>query len=401
MRQPLLWVFLFGVIALFAQDKKQPEKQNKPKEQKDFVALAKAKGGDEKTEKAVEMALEWLARHQCVDTKEKSLLGSWELKCRECVGQRPAVKGFRVALTALAMLAFVRHGNTHKEGKYKNVVKRAAEFLLRNQTEEGWLGAEMEVDWWIYNHAIATMALCELLAESKDFKWKELVDGCARAVKCILKAQNPGLGWRYRIRSGDNDSSITGWMVKALKAAERVGVLDISKKEWAKAYIGALNWFARCTNPQTGWVGYMSKFDSGSVIPGVNDKYERLPAMTAVATLSRLLCGFKPDNPVVKKSVRVLMRHLPVWDLKVDPKAIKVDMYYWYFATYALFLHGGDVWKRWNDALKRMLLTNQCKEGCRKGSWDPVGKWGMVGGRVYSTALCTLMLEVYYWNPQK
>ena len=35
-------------------------------------------------------------------------------------------------------------------------------------------------------------------------------------------------------------------------------------------------------------------------------------------------------------------------------------------------------------------------EGCFKGSWDPLDAWGEEGGRVYSTSLLTMCLEVYY-----
>ena len=31
-----------------------------------------------------------------------------------------------------------------------------------------------------------------------------------------------------------------------------------------------------------------------------------------------------------------------------------------------------------------------------RGSWDPVGPWGVDGGRVYSTAILAMCLEVYY-----
>ena len=34
--------------------------------------------------------------------------------------------------------------------------------------------------------------------------------------------------------------------------------------------------------------------------------------------------------------------------------------------------------------------------GKAAGSWEPTGEWAPVAGRVYQTALCTLMLEVYY-----
>ena len=38
----------------------------------------------------------------------------------------------------------------------------------------------------------------------------------------------------------------------------------------------------------------------------------------------------------------------------------------------------------------------QRDDGDEKGSWDPIGPWGFAGGRVYSTALMTLTLEVYF-----
>ena len=56
----------------------------------------------------------------------------------------------------------------------------------------------------------------------------------------------------------------------------------------------------------------------------------------------------------------------------------------------------GKGWVKWNWALKKALLPHQVTEGCARGSWDPDGPWGTQGGRVYSTALCTLMLQNYY-----
>ena len=57
---------------------------------------------------------------------------------------------------------------------------------------------------------------------------------------------------------------------------------------------------------------------------------------------------------------------------------------------------GGPAWSAWNGALKKALLQHQRKDGHLAGSFDPVGTYGKVGGRVYSTALCALMLEGYY-----
>jgi hypothetical protein len=54
--------------------------------------------------------------------------------------------------------------------------------------------------------------------------------------------------------------------------------------------------------------------------------------------------------------------------------------------------------------MKKALLDNQCKggpmdgtENDKDGSWDPVGGGHVpTGGRVFSTALGALSLEVYY-----
>ena len=50
--------------------------------------------------------------------------------------------------------------------------------------------------------------------------------------------------------------------------------------------------------------------------------------------------------------------------------------------------------------MKTAIVDHQRKDGCARGSWDPVGPWGREGGRVYSTALCTMCLEVYYRYPR-
>ncbi len=47
-------------------------------------------------------------------------------------------------------------------------------------------------------------------------------------------------------------------------------------------------------------------------------------------------------------------------------------------------------------ALTEQLLSHQQQSGRTAGSWDSTDRWSKLGGRVYQTALCTLMLEVYY-----
>ena len=71
-------------------------------------------------------------------------------------------------------------------------------------------------------------------------------------------------------------------------------------------------------------------------------------------------------------------------------------MYYWYYGTLAMYQVGGTAWTTWNKAMSSAIIEQQRQDGHFKGSWDPIGAWGEEGGRVYSTALLTLCLEVYY-----
>ena len=50
----------------------------------------------------------------------------------------------------------------------------------------------------------------------------------------------------------------------------------------------------------------------------------------------------------------------------------------------------------WHEADFEALVPTQRVAGCEDGSWDPIGEWGGIGGRVYATAMSAMTLEVYY-----
>ena len=90
-----------------------------------------------------------------------------------------------------------------------------------------------------------------------------------------------------------------------------------------------------------------------------------------------------------ERNVDTLLETLPNW--KDDGR---IDFYYWYYGSYAMYQMGGKHWKAWNKAMKEAVLDSQRKDGSSKGSWDPIGPWGPEGGRVFSTALMCLCCEV-------
>ena len=61
-----------------------------------------------------------------------------------------------------------------------------------------------------------------------------------------------------------------------------------------------------------------------------------------------------------------------------------------------MYQYGGNPWREWNEDLRELLISEQVTHGANAGSWDPRPPWGPYGGRLYSTTLSTLCLEVYY-----
>ena len=72
------------------------------------------------------------------------------------------------------------------------------------------------------------------------------------------------------------------------------------------------------------------------------------------------------------------------------------DIYFNYYVT--LFLHhvGGPFWEFWNPRMREHLIATQSKYGHEAGSWFFENKFGEEGGRLYTTAMAAMTLEVYY-----
>ncbi|MEC7776697.1 MAG: hypothetical protein VYC32_11435, partial [Planctomycetota bacterium] len=314
-----------------------------------------------------------------------------------------------VGVTALAILAFTGYGHTHITGKHAHFVaclKKAAKYMLKQQTmrtgdpaRDGRYGGEAS-EQWIYSHAIATMAMAELLLMSNDFKLKKSV---REATKLCLRAQNDGRGWRYGIKPGDNDTSVTGWMVLALKTAKQCR-LGLPKGAFQSSFKGALKWFDYAT-ASNGKVGYNVPGDEGSRLAAGHAKpypfSKNLSCMTAVGVLCRLFSGESRRTASIRSGVDILSQQPPVWHEQKGRSLSTINIYYWYYATYAMFQFGGKPWLAWNEKMQKALIDTQRAEYKDDspevdGSWDPIGEWGISGGRVYSTALGAMTLEVYY-----
>ena len=116
------------------------------------------------------------------------------------------------------------------------------------------------------------------------------------------------------------------------------------------------------------------------------------PTMTAVGLLCTQYLHAGRADPAIIGGVQDLMANLP------DGRAPNV--YYWYYATQVMHNMNDKNWDAWNHRMRRILVDSQCRIGCATGSWDPDNPvrdvWGVQGGRVMTTSLSALTLEVYY-----
>ena len=90
-------------------------------------------------------------------------------------------------ITALAVLALLGAGNTHLEGEHRTAVQHGLEFLLASQRSDGCLAGNAKLFASTYCHGMATLALAEALAVSRDQRLKPAVE---RAVGYTIAAQH-------------------------------------------------------------------------------------------------------------------------------------------------------------------------------------------------------------------
>jgi hypothetical protein len=220
---------------------------------------------------------------------------------------------------------------------------------------------------------MAMLALGEALATTGD---RRLYEPVRRAVDYSLHAQHRGQGgWRYR-PGDEGDMSQFGWQVLALKSAQLGGVeVPLEANRLMQQFLN------RCTS---GTSGGLAGYQPGQP-PTVT--------MTAEALLCRHFLLTEVPRATNNEASQYLLQHLP--------GAGETNFYYWYYGTLAMFHIGGPGWETWNQHLTKTLTQSQQKSGPEAGSWEPVGIWCGYGGRVYSTAIATLSLEVYYRYSQK
>jgi len=310
------------------------------------------------TETAVLKALEWLKDHQLPD-------GSWEGEGRAKT---------KTAMTGLALLAFLAHGETPSSERYGPTVEKAIRFLV----ETDWKGDRFRnVDSTYYGHGIATYALCEAYALTRIPNVKTVAE---QALARILRGQQETGAFNYGLVASHTrrDSSVMGWQNQAMKAGYIAG---LEVPGLAEAMEKGVNGYKLNFDPQRRMFAYAPEGVGAEVKGGLST--------TCMAVLCLQLAGHGND-PETKAGFESMKGMSADYN---NPKGLGGHpLYVWYYATQAHFHVGGSVWDEWNSTFARSFVGAQNADG----SWTPIHGNEKDYGPVYATSFCAVTLMVYY-----
>lgn len=329
----------------------------------------------------VRRALNWMAKEQSND-------GHWEA----LGGQYP------ITMTALGGMSLLMEGSTAREGKYKDRIRKARDYLMSKVQPNGMIGnpnTPGEAGRYMYGHGFALLFLaCVYGDEEEGEQRRKLEDMLVRACQFSHDAQtrrkstrdNKDLGgWGYMsAKEGNNfdEGSVTITQVQALRAARNAGI-----KVPPEAIPMSVIYLRDSTNQQGGIIYSLAGGGGG----------DGRPALTAAA----ISCGFSAgdyNSPLVKQWFKFCKERVPL----LGAGRFGHDEYTHYYFSQAMYMLGDDgwnklfpgdkdgmTWTKYRNATFKYLKETQVKEGADYGYWT-----GGHVGPVFITAVHLTMLQL-------
>ena len=284
-----------------------------------------------------------------------------------------------MAVTALAVMAFLSAGHVPGEGPYGDAVASGIRYDLDNQQTNGLLASRFNGGAEMYDHGICTLMLAEVAGMTDAKRAEDLRKRLEAAVSVILAGQRKGTGfnqdrdrggWRYTVTGFDADLSVTGWQVLALRAAKNVGC-DVPQER-----IQAANdYVKRCHDVRTGGFTYTTYGNVTVPCTGVGILCLELSGKEAHQSAEALKAG----SYVLKTPLNSASQHF---------------YYGVYYTSQAMFQLGENYWKSYRDDLHKLLLRTNSPSA--NGSWAGRGGDDARYGAGYCTAMAILALTVEY-----
>ena len=268
--------------------------------------------------------------------------------------------GATAAITALSGIAFMADGNLPGRGKYGDNVKKAVDFIVRNQQESG-LFTTSASQGEMYSHGFATLFLAEVYGMTPRADIREKLK---LAVDLIVRSQNRDGGWRYFPVRHDADVSVTVCQIMALRAARNAGIF-VPK-----------NTVDRCTK----YIKSCQNSDGGFLYQKILNPQSNWPR-TAAGLVALYSAGIY-EGDEISNALKYMMDHLPRGEM------IRHEAFYFYghyYAVQAMWQAGGQYWRQWYPAIRDELLGRQMQDG----SWSD-----LTVNSEYGTAMACIVLQM-------
>jgi hypothetical protein len=326
----------------------------------------------------VKKGLEYLARTQFKD-------GHWE----GLNGQ------YAISMTALGGMAMLCEGSTLREGKYRDNIRRATNWLMDRAQPNGLIGVATsmaEGGRYMYGHGFGMLFLSCVVGEEDNARRRaRLVEILEKAAKYTRDAQTNRGGWGYvSAKDGSNfdEGSVTITQVQALRAARNAGIIVPNA-----AIKDSIKYLQDSTNDQGG-IMYSLSFGGGR-------RSEGRPALTAAA----ICCGFSAgeyQGDLVKKWLNFCQLHLT---LPGDGRRMGHDEYTHYYYAQVVYVLGEDrykklfpkarsdeviSWKKYRKAVFDEFKRTQSADG----SWSADSWTARMVGPVYVTACYLTIMQL-------
>jgi len=364
MKSTSTWAVLLGSLALLLSPVHPVRSEEIPAEYRATIA----KG------------LEWMAKNQHKD-------GHWEA----FGGQYP------MTMTGIGGMSLLMEGSTIREGKYRDNIRRAVDWLMSHSMPNGMLGNPNmpgEAGRYMYGHGFSLMFLsCVYGEEEEGDRRKKLEDILTRAAQFSRDAQTRRKsprdgktdvgGWGYvSAKEGNNfdEGSVTVTQVQALRAARNAGI-----KVPPEAIREAIAYLDVSTNGQGGVIYSLGGGGGG----------DGRPALTAAA----IACGFSSGDyhsPLVKKWFKFCQQNLG----GLGGNRFGHDEYTHYYYAQGVYILGEDGYgKLFPESSKEERLTwskyrkstfeNLVRTQAADGSWS-----GGHVGPIFITAVHLTIMQL-------
>jgi hypothetical protein len=298
--------------------------------------------------KTVEKGLEWLAKQQNKD-------GHWSQN-----------EQYPITMTAVSGMAMLMEGSTMREGRYKDNIKRAADYLMARSMPNGMIGNPNipgESGRYMYGHGYALLFLsCVYGEEEEGERRKKLEEILVKAAKFSRDSQTSFGGWGYvSAKEGGNfdEGSVTITQMQGLRAARNAGIAVPTD-----AIKDGIKYLTASTNADGGVRYQMAGGGGGS------------PALTSAA----ISCGFSAGeygSPIVKKWFKFCQLNLGT----LGGGRAGHDEYTHYYYSQAVYFLGEDGWTKMfpdakaNDKVtwskyRKATFDNLVRSQGADGSWQ-------------------------------